>query len=137
MPGPGGDQTVAEYSSTRQQWSKYLCGMFNSGLGGTLYGGIQDNGTVTGFMLSSYQQDHVKVQLEDLFERFSPPVSSDQYTLRFVPVVDEGDAYVPDPVLADPAMKSLEHKIRSWSRCWCDEHSAAVHDFGRIRLISS
>ena len=67
-PGLGGDGV---YSTTRQQWSKYLCGMLNTGLGGILYGGIQDDGTVTGFMMSEYQQDHVRLQLEDLFERFT------------------------------------------------------------------
>lgn len=28
-----------EFIKTRQQWSKYLCGMLNSGFGGILYGG--------------------------------------------------------------------------------------------------
>ena len=89
-PGLAGDGDQV-FSTTRQQWSKYLCGMFNSKLGGTLYGGIQDNGTVTGFMMSEYQQDHVRIQLQGLFERFTPPVSPDQYTVRFVPVVDDED----------------------------------------------
>ena len=136
-PGLGGDPTVTEYSTTRQQWSKYLCGMLNTGLGGTLYGGIQDSGQVTGFMMSEYQQDHVRIQLEDLFERFSPPVSSDQYTLTFVPVVDEGDWDVGEPLKADPGLRSLEHKLRTTNRCWCDEQSAAWHDFGQIPLSQS
>ena len=29
--------------NTRQQWSKYICGMLNSGLGGVLFGGIFDD----------------------------------------------------------------------------------------------
>ena len=120
-----------EYSNTRQQWSKYLCGMLSTGQGGTLYGGIQDCGTVTGFMMSEYQQDHVRLQLEDMFERFTPRVSPDQYTVRFVPVVDEGDSFVPDPVVTDPVRKSLEHKLRTFGRCWCDQETAASHDFGK------
>ena len=131
--GLAGEQ---EYSKTRQQWSKYLCGMFNTGKGGTLYGGIQDDGSVSGFMMSEYQQDHVRIQLEDLFERFTPRVSSEQYRVRFVPVVEEGDSYLPDPSEADPATKALDHKIRSWHRCWCDEASAASHDFGQICPVS-
>ena len=127
----GAGQAIGEYSNTRQQWSKYLCGMLNTGQGSTLYGGIQDCGTVVGFMMSEYQQDHVRIQLEDMFERFTPRVSPDQYTLTFVPVLDEGDSFVPDPVATDPVRKSLEHKIRTWGRCWCDEETAASHDFGK------
>ena len=130
-PLMGREQVAEEYSNTRQQWSKYLCGMLNTGKGGTLYGGIHDNGTVIGFMMSEYQCDHVRIQLEDMFERFSPPVSSDQYAVSFVPVVEEGDSYVPDPLVTDPARKSLEHKLRSFGRCWCDEQMAALLDFGK------
>ena len=117
------------YSQTRQHWSKYLCGMVNSS-GGTLYGGVQDEGRVVGFMLSQYQKDHVVIQLEDLFERFTPPVSTDQYSVSFVPVVDE--EFVADPVIADPNMKGMEHILRSTNRCWCDEESAASYEFGEL-----
>ena len=129
-PGMMGDTEVGEYSNTRQHWSKYLCGMLNSS-GGTLYGGVQDNGQVSGFMMSEYQRDHVLIQLEDVFERFSPPVSPSQYELRFIPVVEEGEQYVADPVLADSALKGEEHVLRTTHRCWCDEEAAASHDFGR------
>ena len=89
-----GQGELGEYSTTRQQWSKYLCGMINTGLGGTLYGGIQDDGRVTGFMMTHYQQDHVRVQLEDVLERFDPPVVREQYMVRFVPIVEEGEEYL-------------------------------------------
>ena len=145
-----GSGAVGEYSNTRQHWSKYLCGMINTGVGGTLYGGIQDSGLVTGFMLSQYQKDHVLIQLQDVFDRFDPPVSSDQYNVRFVPIVDEGEEPVPDPILSDPALDILGKRIsnkfqdekhwhccldhfnvRTIYRCWCDNHAAATHDFGK------
>ena len=128
-----GDIEVEEYSQTRQHWSKYLCGMLNSS-GGILYGAVQDDGTVAGFMMSEYQKDHVIVQLEDLFERFYPPVSKEQYSVRFVPVVDE--EYEADPVECDPELKGLEHMLRSTNRCWCDEESAASYEFGEMKITS-
>ena len=82
-------------------------------------------------MMSEYQRDHVLIQLEDMFERFSPPVSPSQYELRFIPVVEEGEQHVADPVLADPALKGEEHVLRTTHRCWCDDEAAASHDFGR------
>ena len=124
---------VGEYSTTRQQWSKYLCGMLNS-QGGTLYGGIQDCGTVTGFMMSQYQKDHVIIQLEDVFERFNPPVYKDKFSVRFIPIVDAGEDFVPDPMETDPEMKELEHMIQTSSRCWCEEELAASHGFGELKF---
>ena len=109
--GMFGNGPVGEYSNTRQQWSKYLCGMMNNGVGGTLYGGIQDDGLVTGFMLSQYQKDHVLIQLQDVFERFEPPVFSDKYKVRFVPIVDPGEEPVADPVLSDPSLDNLGERI--------------------------
>ena len=148
--GMFGNGPIGEYSNTRQHWSKYLCGMINTGVGGTLYGGIQDSGLVTGFMMSQYQRDHVIVQLQDVFDRFDPPVSSDKYNVRFVPIVDEGEEPVSDPVLSDPSLESLGKRnlsrfqdeefncccldhfnLRSIHRCWCDNHAAAAHEFGK------
>jgi len=130
-PGMDGQSgSIGEYSSTRQHWSKYLCGMLNSPAGGTLYGGIQDDGRVAGFMMSQYQQDHVIIQLEDVFERYSPPVCKDQYSVRFVPVVEPGEEHIPDPVESDPELKAMDHFIQTCSRCWCDEEAAASHSFG-------
>ena len=80
--------------NTRQQWSKYICGMINSGLGGVLYGGIFDNGEVNGFMMSPYQRVHVALQLQEVLQRFQPPVPPDLVSVQFVPIrepFDQGD----------------------------------------------
>jgi len=126
-----GQGELGEYSTTRQQWSKYLCGMINTGLGGTLYGGIQDDGRVTGFMMTHYQQEHVRVQLEDVLERFDPPVVREQYMVRFVPIVEEGEEYLARPALLDPSLEKFDHhNLRSIHRCWCDNEAAAAQSFG-------
>ena len=79
---------VSEGKYTRKEWSRYLCGMVNSGLGGTLYGGILDDGTVSGFMLTVYQKDHVRLALHDAFSRFSPAVPPSRYNIKFSRVLD-------------------------------------------------
>ena len=50
---------VRSHGRTRQPWSKYMAGFLNSGMGGTIYGGILDNGSVAGIALSPYQVEHV------------------------------------------------------------------------------
>ena len=77
--------------NTRQQWSKYICGMINSGLGGVLYGGIFDNGEVNGFMMSPYQRVHVALQLQEVLQRFQPPVPPELVSVQFVPVREPFD----------------------------------------------
>jgi len=127
------DTKTGELFRTRQQWSKYLCGMLNSGSGGVLYGGILDNGEVNGFMMSPYQMDHVVIQLDDLFERFSPPVPKSLYKVEFIPQLEPFDEeYVPDPFVKDPRLAMFEHKLRTDKRCWCDNEAAASHSFGIV-----
>ena len=77
--------------NTRQQWSKYICGMLNSGLGGVLYGGIFDNGVVNGFMMSSYQRVHVALQLQEVLQRFEPQVPTGLVSVHFVPITEPFD----------------------------------------------
>ena len=55
---------------TRQPTSKYLCGMLNSGKGGTIYCGVTDDGTVTGFMMSPFQRQHCLLSIADTFSRW-------------------------------------------------------------------
>ena len=131
------DANTGELLKTRQQWSKYLCGMLNSGFGGKLYGGILDNGEVNGFMMSPYQMDHILEQLNDMFQRFTPPVPKHLWKLEFIPQVEPFDEkYVPDPVEKIERLEKLDHKLRTPKRCWCDNEAAASHSFG-ITLVFS
>ena len=118
---------------TRQQWSKYLCGMLNSGHGGVLYGGILDNGEVQGFMLSPYQRLHVVLQLQEVLDRFLPPVPPSLVSLQFVRIQEPGlneDEMKEAPVR--PEMWRLEHKMRDWARCWCDQEACAAAMYGLL-----
>jgi len=118
---------------TRQQWSKYLCGMLNSGQGGTLYSGILDDGVVSGLMLTKYQQLHVELSLRDTLNRFNPPVSLDQWRLEFIPVLEPDETcYIPDPSPICPHLWHLDHKLRTYRYCWCDCNALAEFGMGVI-----
>jgi len=118
-------------SKTRQQWSKYLCGLLNTGLGGTLYGGILDDGSVAGFSLSKYQKLHVVLTLTDLFKRFNPPVPDNMWSVKFVPVAENGeDFYQKDPTRIRPDLWKLNHRLRDHRYCWCDTEALTSFSFG-------
>ena len=51
---------------TRQQISKHVCGMLNTGRGGSIHCGVLDDGRVEGFMLSEYQKDHFVLNVQVL-----------------------------------------------------------------------
>jgi len=70
-----------------------LCGFLNSGFGGTVYVGVQDNGRVTGLRFTQYQQDHLLLSLQDAMNAFRPPVPSFMYSAKFVPVLKQGYDY--------------------------------------------
>lgn len=118
---------------TRQQWSKYLCGMLNSGQGGTLYSGILDDGVVSGIMLTQYQKLHVELSLSDTLHRFNPPVPRNMWSLEFIPIMEPDDTeYVPDPSRRDPHLWNLDHGLRTFRYCWCDCNALAEFGMGII-----
>eukprot|EP00092_Neocalanus_flemingeri_P020362 GFUD01022060.1.p1 GENE.GFUD01022060.1~~GFUD01022060.1.p1 ORF type:complete len:337 (-),score=65.47 GFUD01022060.1:454-1464(-) len=124
---------MGECLNTRQQWSKYLCGMLNSGMGGVLFGGILDNGEINGFLMSEYQKLHVVLQLDEVLGRFTPPVPKDLYKVEFIPQIepDQGD-FVADSTKIDPHFWMLPHRMATSRRCWCDNDAAACHSLGII-----
>ena len=121
--------------STRQPWSKTLCGYLNCCLGGTLYAGVLDDGTVSGLLLSPYQQLHIQLALEDTMARFQPPLTKDMYELTFVPVVEPGENFISKNTAArmvDQRLWNQRHKLRTFKNCWCDNDSMASVAMGVI-----
>jgi len=105
--------------------------------GGTLYCGISDRGHVKGYHLSGNQKLHMRMKLQDLFNRFTPPVRKDQISVQFVPVLypDEPN-YVPDPVR--PSLQDIRrpHLMRSSEdHCWCDLEAKARKELGLIHPL--
>lgn len=126
---------LRSHGKTRQSWSKYIVGFLNSGMGGTLYAGILDNGSVAGIALTYYQMQHVRQAVEYCLTSYKPPCSPDRLKLRFVPLVErQGDPVPPeDPLKPQPRFLSLDHSVRQYGYCWCDCEAGA--SFGRGFLV--
>ena len=88
--------------------------------------------------LSLLQKDHVRVSLEDLMGRYSPPVPPSRYRLSFVPVVGstatemarDGDSGVgldgseEESCASSPAGERMRgHLLRTARYCWCDRNT--------------
>merc|ERR1719283_651381 len=73
-----------ENRGTRQNVSKYACGMLNTPGGGLILLGILDDGRVAGFMMSKWQRDHFVLTVQETFKRFDPPVPEDLFRIHFV-----------------------------------------------------
>lgn len=83
--------TDSRTKRTKRAVSRAINSFLNSGEGGTVYLGIQDDGRAVGLPLSGFQMDHVVVSLKDLLERqYRPAVQPDQYKINFIPVLPEG-----------------------------------------------
>ena len=52
-----------------------------------------------GFSLSRYQQDHVRLSIQDTFDRYDPPVPPHLYKVTFRPVLDCIDGQSPEDEL--------------------------------------
>ncbi|KAK2187982.1 hypothetical protein NP493_148g04045 [Ridgeia piscesae] len=116
---------------TRGPVSKCLNGFLNNECGGTVYLGILDDGTVNGFSLTQFQKDHVRVSLDDLMERYHPPVEEHRYTVKFVPIVDK-DCSEEDieRIVSYNSRRQTPHTLRDYKRCWCDQDRIAQFQSG-------
>lgn len=111
---------------TRRAISRNINGFLNSGKGGKIYLGIQDDGEVIGLSLSNHQKEHLEISLEDLLNRYTPPVPSSLYKLTFVPVIDDSKIQPAfktwSPTIQKHSSKSVcsrAHLIRTSHPCWC------------------
>jgi hypothetical protein len=64
--------------------------MLNTGQGGSIFLGVTDDGSVEGFMMSPAQKEHFLLTVKETLSRYSPPVPDHMYSIKFVPVIDEG-----------------------------------------------
>lgn len=115
--------------ASRKAVSRNLCGFLNTGMGGTVYCGVADDGSVLGIKLTQYQKDHVVKSMSDVMSRYSPPVPRHRYKVVFVPVLSsdtteedrEELAKVDTRNLVDPEGRKIAHSLRTSDYCWCDK----------------
>ncbi|XP_074645719.1 schlafen-like protein 2 [Tubulanus polymorphus] len=120
---------------SRQPVSKAINGFLNSGIGGTVYLGIVDDGSVKGMVLTQYQMDHIVASVDDLMSRYSPPVQSHRYKIKFVPCVSKNatddeiaiQSSFDQRKTVDPKLRLRPHRLglRSRDYCWCDKDCQA------------
>ncbi|XP_012947003.1 uncharacterized protein LOC101860387 isoform X1 [Aplysia californica] len=123
---------------SRKSVSRNLCGFLNTGMGGTVYCGIVDNGEIHGLKLTQYQRDHIVGAMHDLMSRYSPPVDQRRYKVKFVPVLGaslteeerlEMSKFDTKEVVNEEERKQ-PHKYRTPHYCWCDKDMMAQFEHG-------
>ncbi|KAL8560954.1 hypothetical protein ACOMHN_022073 [Nucella lapillus] len=72
---------------------KYICGFLNSGDGGTLYFGVNDDGLVIGISCPQAKEDSYRLMIDSALKSIDPPVFTDVYTVRFIPLM-KADGYI-------------------------------------------
>uniref|UniRef100_A0A7S2XF74 CSD domain-containing protein n=1 Tax=Lotharella oceanica TaxID=641309 RepID=A0A7S2XF74_9EUKA len=65
--------------------NKYLCAFLNSS-GGDIFFGVEDNGTVSGLLMSQWQRDTARKDVDFHLSHFKPPVEPERYRLAFIKV---------------------------------------------------
>ena len=120
---------------SKQNLSKYICGMLNSGKGGVVYLGILDDGSVEGLSLSRFQKHHVKLALLDMFDNFKPRVSREYFNVRFVEVMEDKSSldrgHEEKDYNGDQDCE-FEHVLRTTRYCWCDADAISSFNCGII-----
>eukprot|EP00094_Tigriopus_californicus_P013092 TCALIF_12661-PA protein Name:"Similar to Mettl16 Methyltransferase-like protein 16 (Mus musculus)" AED:0.13 eAED:0.16 QI:0/0/0/0.8/0.5/0.8/5/0/596 len=134
-------QVKSKLRRTRQFISKYICGILNTGKGGSMYLGVLDDGVVEGFAMSVFQKDHFKLSLLSCLSNFKPPVASHLFTVKFVPVIESFDD--PEAILEKVEnfeQRSLKRTSMDRERehtfqvryCWCDVDALAAFNHGSL-----
>ncbi|CAL1547751.1 unnamed protein product, partial [Lymnaea stagnalis] len=76
------------YNLSPDVFSRIVCGMLNTGLGGKFYFGVDETGVVTGEKLTKTIRDEIRLGLDQIMSNVVPPIFHMQYGVRFVPVVE-------------------------------------------------
>ncbi|KAK3861124.1 hypothetical protein Pcinc_032875 [Petrolisthes cinctipes] len=139
LGGGGGGGGGGSGGRTRTSASNTLGAMLNSGQGGTIYLGVNDNGVVRGFPLTRYQQDHIEASVEWTLGRFSPPVPDSHYCVTFVPVLNSKSNTNPSfnttQQMVNIGRRGRPHHVAQPNYCWCDHDADAQSSLGRMPAV--
>ncbi|XP_067863138.1 schlafen-like protein 1 [Heptranchias perlo] len=69
---------------------KYVCAFLNSE-GGSLFVGVNDDGTVCGVECNHKDEDRVRLLIDSILKGFKPPLFPNSYSITFLPVIKDGD----------------------------------------------
>ncbi|XP_037076878.1 uncharacterized protein LOC119098055 [Pollicipes pollicipes] len=124
-------QGLSREASTRKPVSRNLNAFLNTGRGGTVYCGVDDNGRVLGMHLTRYQKDHVRLSVRDTLRRYQPAVPDDRHRITFVPVVSAADGqHRPREFAYEASRRKKRHLVATSNYCWCDAEAKARSHVG-------
>jgi hypothetical protein len=86
---------------------------YASGVGGHIYFGIKDDGTVSGLEIKFSHRNELRQRIEEKLFTIAPPLLAvEDYTISFENVIDEDGNLIPDTFVIDVEIKSTgeEHK---------------------------
>ncbi|XP_067867809.1 schlafen-like protein 1 [Heterodontus francisci] len=69
---------------------KYVCAFLNSE-GGSLFVGVNDDGTVCGVECNHKEEDRIRLLIDSIVKGFKPPLFPNSYSIAFLPVIKDGD----------------------------------------------
>uniref|UniRef100_UPI00398E6E4F schlafen-like protein 1 n=1 Tax=Pristiophorus japonicus TaxID=55135 RepID=UPI00398E6E4F len=69
---------------------KYVCAFLNSE-GGSLFVGVNDDGTVCGVDCNHKDEDRIRLLIDSIVKGFKPPLFPNAYSITFLPVIKDGD----------------------------------------------
>lgn len=126
--------------ASRKAISRNLNAFLNTGLGGTVYVGVVDNGKVHGLKFSKLQKEHFLASLDDLMGRYTPVVPPHRYKVLFVPVVETNSSKEDILQLCSfdsssnrtDQKGSRKHVFRTATYCWCDKEAVAQYNCGIV-----
>jgi len=75
--------------------------------GGVLLAGVTDDGRVKGLSISSKEENNIKLSVKNEINRFRPIVTSDLWSIDFVPVAGTGNSrlYIPEKLVVEICFK--------------------------------
>lgn len=76
-------------------FAKHVCGMLNTGQGGSIFFGIDENSKVFGLELSRDEKDQFRLGVDQhMFDKISPVLLHSQFSIRDYPVIDQNTEQV-------------------------------------------
>lgn len=69
--------------------TKHICGFLNHARGGTIYLGLDSSLKVVGAKFNRSKKDEFQRLLDESLKKFSPIVHPDEYTIKFVEILDD------------------------------------------------
>ncbi|XP_059150934.1 uncharacterized protein LOC131937477 [Physella acuta] len=93
--------------------AKTFCGMLNSGLGGKVYIGIDEESVVHGETLNQNIRDELRLGLDQVMTKITPAILHNQFDIKFIPVLASAQSPATDLFVVVMGCKPVPNVIYS------------------------